>query len=301
MNIASINLNLMLSLDALLTERSVTRAAQRVGVTQSTMSYSLARLRELFDDPLLVRRAGALTLTPFAQQIAGRVEAGLSELRKVLSARQRFDPATTPRRFRVAVSDGFQTVALAPLLERMRVGAPLSDLVVRPLAEGSFEALAQGQLDAVIASRNERPGVKAGVRDLMTFGYACIVRRGHPLAGRRLSISSYCELPHALVADDDDPGLVDRLLAPMARTRRVALRVPDFAGLGYVVAATDLVATIPEPIARRFAQLMPISVLRPPLALPTMHICLYYHPRQGDEAGSRWLREQIVSVVGALR
>ena len=300
MNIASINLNLMLALEALLTERSVTRAAQRVGVTQSTMSYSLARLRELFDDPLLVRRAGELVLTPFARQIAGRLHAGLSELRKVLGARQRFDPATTPRRFRIAVSDGFQTVALGPLLERMQGAAPLADLVVRPLAEGSFEALAHGHLDAVIASRNERPGAKVGVRELMTFGYACIVRRGHPLAGRRLGIAGYCQLPHALVADDDDPGLVDRLLTPLGRSRRVALRVPDFAGLGYVVASTDLVATIPEPIARRFAELMPITVLRPPLNLPTMHICLYYHPRQGAEAGSRWLREQIVSVVAAL-
>lgn len=299
-NLESVNLNLMLALDALLSERNVTRAAQRMGVTQSTMSYSLARLREVFDDQLLVRRGAELALTPFAEQIVGKLHVGLSELRQVLTARERFDPRRSRRRFRIAVSDGFQIVALAPLLERMQAQAPHADLVVRPVAEASFEALAQGRLDAVIASVNERPGPKVGVRELLEVGYVCILRRGHPQIARRLTIRTFCQLPHALVADDEDPGLVDRVLAPSGRSRRVALRVPDYAGLGPVVASTDLVATVPELIGRRFAALMPITVHRPPITLPPMRLCLYYHLRQESEAGSRWLREQIVRVVGAL-
>lgn len=300
MNAESVNLNLMVALDALLSECNVTRAARRVGVAQSTMSYSLARLRDLFDDQLLVRRGGALTLTPFAEQIAGRVHAGLSELKHVLSARERFEPGRSRRRFRIAVRDGFQVVALAPLLELMQAQAPHAELVVRPLVEGSFEALAQGRLDAVIGSVNERPGTKVGVRELMEVGYLCIVRRGHPLVGRHLGLRSFCELPHALVADDEDPGLVDRLLAPMGRRRRVALRVPEYAGLGHVVASTEMLATVPDLIGRRFEAVMPITAHRPPIALPSSRMCLYYHARQESEAGSRWLRDQIVRVAQKL-
>jgi DNA-binding transcriptional LysR family regulator len=299
-NLESINLNLMVALDSLLSERNVTRAAQRTGVTQSTMSYSLARLRELFEDQLLVRRGAGLMLTPFAEQIAGGLHAGLAELRGVLTARERFDPASSRRRFRIAVSDGFQIVALAPLLELMQARAPRADLVVRPVAEASFEALAHGRLDAVIASVNERPDPKVGVRELLELGYVCIVRRKHPLVGHRMGIRTFCQLPHALVANDEDSGLVDRLLAPLGRSRRVALRVPDYAGLGHVVASTNMVATVPELVGRRFAELMPIAVHRPPIALPRMRICLYYHLRQESEAGSRWLRDQVVRVIEAL-
>ncbi len=300
-NLESVNLNLMVALDALLSERNVTRAAQRTGVTQSTMSYSLARLRELFEDQLLVRSGAELTLTPFAEGIAGRLHAGLSELRQVLGARERFEPSRTRRRFRIAVRDGFQVVAVAPLLKLMQAQAPHADLVVRPLVEGSFEALAHGRLDAVIGSVNERPGSKVGVRELLEAGYACIVRRGHPQASRRLGIRTFCELPHALVADDEDPGLVDRVLASSGRSRRVALRVPEYAGLGHVVASTNMVATVPELIGRRFEALMPITAHRPPIALPPSRLCLFYHLRQESESGSRWLREQIIAVAEAVR
>lgn len=294
MDVQSVNLNLLVALDAILEERSVTRAARRVGVSQPAMSYSLAQLRGLFDDALVLR--GGL-LTPRAESLRPGLRAGLDELRRVLDPRDRFEPSTTRRTFRIAASDTFQVVALHRLVSDVAARAPRVDVIVRGAAEGTWTALASGTVDLLAGSDEQQPDPGAESLDLYPERFVCIVRRGHPSVGARLGIATYCRLPHVLVSSDEEPGLVDRALAREGRSRRVAVRLPDFAGIGHLIAGTDMIATVPERLALRLAESLPLRVAPPPMALPTFPVRLYWHPRFAAEPGHRWLRERLVAVV----
>ncbi len=294
MNLSAVNLNLMVALDALLDERSVTKAARRVGVTQPAMSYSLRQLRELFGDPLLERGL----LTPLAESLRDRVRSGLSELQHVLDAREDFEPTASERTFRIAASDTFQVVGLHRFLALVASRAPGVDIVLRPPDHATHDALAAGSID-LLAGSHEQASRGLSSTPLYEERFVCIVRSGHPEVRSRLGLATYCRLPHALVAIDEAPGYVDRALAQLDRSRRVALRLPDFAGIGHVIAGTDMVATVPGRLAERLAETLPLRVLTPPVRFPTFPVSLYWHGRFDAEPGHRWLRDQLVESSAA--
>lgn len=296
MDIRGINLNLLVTLDALLEERGVTAAARRCGVSQPAMSHSLAQLRGLFDDPLVVR--GGL-LTPLAESLRGRLRSGLAELQTVLDTREPFDPSTSDRTFRIAASDAFAIISLHALLDRLAARAPRVNVVIRPADAGTMDALASGSVDLVAGSVEQSPGPDAVERELYRERFVCIVRQRHPAVRTRLGIATYARLSHALVAIDEEPGAIDRALARLGRTRRVALRVPDFAAIGHVIASSDLVATIPERLARRLAETLPLRILPPPLELRDFPVSLYWHRRFEADSGSRFLRGLFLELADA--
>lgn len=293
MDVRAVNLNLLTVLDALLEARSVTRAARSAGLSQPAMSHSLAQLRKLFDDPLLTRDG---LLTPFAESLRTPLRAGLCELQQVLRARQQFDPASAQRVFRIAVSDALQVSALHRLYAAIARQAPAVDLVLRSPRAGTLEALSRGELDLIVGSPEDSPGSLASAQQLYVERFACIVRRDHPDVGAKLTLATFCRLPHALVTNDEQPAYLDRVLAELGRTRRVAVRMPDFAGLGHFVASSDLLASVPSRLATSLAERLPLRVLGLPMRVPSFAVTMYWHPRHDAEPGHRWLREQIVAV-----
>jgi DNA-binding transcriptional LysR family regulator len=297
--LATMDLNLVVALDILLGERHVTRAANRLGITQSAASHALARLRDLLGDPLLVRGpGGAMVPSALAIRLAPQLRKVLEDLAGVLRG-QTFDPATARRTFRIGASDYVELVLLPKLSARLARLAPGIDLWVHTFDELGDVELATGKLDCVLAPprRNVRPS-GTFEKVILRESFTCVMRAGHPLARSRLTLARYCEVPHLMVAPRGTPGsFVDDALASVGRTRRVALAVPHFLVVPYVIAATDLVATLASRIATLFADTLDLVMVPPPIAISGFAIALAWHERNHRDAAQRWLRDQIAAVA----
>ncbi|HEX6277671.1 MAG TPA: LysR family transcriptional regulator [Polyangiaceae bacterium] len=300
--LSNVNLNLLVALDALLATRSVSDAARRVRVTKSALSHSLAALRGLFEDPLLVRAGGRMVLTPYAESLReplGRVLGGVTQL---LEGAQRFDPASAARRFVIAAPDFFATLILPPILEVLRAEAPGIELSIVPSARrGNAWFLENGEFDLALgAVVEDAPGIRRA--ELCTETFACAVRKEHPEVREALTLEAYTRLPHLVIAlgDDDRPTWIDEALAKKGRERRVAVRVRYFMTAPLVVARTDLVLTAPAMLVDYFAKLVPLEVFEPPIALPTYPEEAYWHERYDADPAHRWLRELIARVTAKL-
>ncbi|MFU8807289.1 MAG: LysR family transcriptional regulator, partial [Bradymonadaceae bacterium] len=210
MHLSSLDLNLLVALDALLEEVSVTRAAGRVGLSQSAMSHALGRLRETFDDPLLVRAGRGMTLTPRARELAEPLREALANLRQVIAPSQPFDPATSTQVFRVA-ADEYALFALLPLLvERLAKVAPKVDLRIRELGQSqSQHRLETGEVDLVLPlGLAEHIPQTLYRRALFKLDLVCVIREDHPRIGDTLDLDAFCAEPHMLISPrGDDVGV----------------------------------------------------------------------------------------------
>jgi len=286
MELAAVNLNLLVSLHALLEERSVSRAAARVGLSQSSMSHALASLREVLGDPLLVRSGRGMAPTPRALELAGAVEGAIARARDVFDPPGVFDPATARARFTLSLPDVAQLVLLPRLLELLAKQAPGVAVHIDPRAHG-FEpdALERGDVDLVAAMQRPLPPAFRGEDVLPSAPMACLVRRGHP--AKRLTLRRYLGLPHIAVGG---PGLVSRALEARGLQRNVAVRVPSFLVVPWIVAQSDMVATLPRWIAQRFAEALPLEMRSSPIPLEHPPIALIWHERTEHDPAQRWLR-----------
>lgn len=305
-----IDLNLLLALDALARERSVTKAAERAGVTQSAMSHTLRRLRELFDDPLLVRGRGGMVLTPRAEALAVPLRSGLVSLARTLAEPRPFVPEDASRTFRIVSPDLFDALVLPTLLQRLGRLAPSVDLTVIPMPKRLTDKLETGDVDLAIHPVLLDPqsfdlgttlDSELQTRTLFRDSFRCFVRTGHPaLESRRLTLKAFTRLDHILVSPGGEgPGLVDRILGDSGLQRRIALRVPQFATALEVVAQSDLVLTGPSSLAQCSAASALAS--RPaPLDIPEHAITMLWHPRFTEDPAHRWLRELMVEVTSEV-
>jgi len=300
MDLRSVNLNLLAAFDALMAERSVTRAARRMGVTQSAMSSSLAQLRRLMDDPLFRRAPHGIEPTPRAVELAGPVREGLRHFARALGKRT-FDPAADARTFVVAASDYVELVLLPPLLERVAREAPGVRIEVRPWGLQEVpRSLALGEVDLVLGYYDEVP---ARHRDELLFDevYTCIVRRDHPTVRKELSLAKWLALPHVLVSQrGESPGSVDRALAARGLARTIGARVSHFLLVPVLVARTDLVAAIGARVAATFANPLRLRAFAPPVALPSARTGQVWHEQMHDDPAHRWLRRVIAEESAAL-
>ncbi|MCC6750329.1 MAG: LysR family transcriptional regulator [Deltaproteobacteria bacterium] len=298
MNLRSVDLNLLLVLEALFAERSVTRAAASLGLSQPAASHALRRLRELFGDPLFVRGPQGLRPTARAEAMGAPLALALQVLRRTLSEPPPFDPAASHRRFTLAATDLAQVTLLPPLLGALARGAPGISVLVRPVpAEETERLLAEGELDLALALPGpDRPGLYR--QALFEERFVCVLRKGHPAARRRLTLDRFCALPHLLVAPRGAPGgLVDSSLAELGRTRRVTLTVSQFLVAPHVVAHSDLAWTAPTRIAKAYARLLPL-VLRPvPLPLGGFTLAQLWHERQHRDPAHLWFRARLAEVA----
>jgi DNA-binding transcriptional LysR family regulator len=270
----------------LLEEGNVTRAAKRLGLSQPAVSHSLRRLRELLGDPLLVRTRAGMTATPRALELRPAVRAALEAAEIVLRAAPAFDPATATRAFTISMADQASFLVLPRLAERLAREAPGVRLDVRA---APLESVAD-TLDLAVGVFTDAP---ANVHDqeLWHETFVCVLRKGSAAARGPFDRKRYLSLPHLLVAPRGTPGSpLDDALARSGERRQIALRVPHFLVAPHVIAATDLVWTAPESIARAFADQLPLVIREPPLRLEGFTVKMRWHARLDRDPGLAWLR-----------
>lgn len=292
------DLTQLAALDALLTERHVTRAAQRLGITQSSMSHHLARLRVRFGDPLLVRVGREMAPTPRAQSMAEPLRAALAALGRVVSTAEPFEPAKTARAFTLACPD-LLAPALPELLAILHREAPSLVLhVVSPSPELAAR-LADGRCDvALVPTPSEAPGIV--MRRLGAIHWCVLVRRGHPLATGHMTAAAWAAHPHVQVRQNSPTPSLVGVMAERAGVRRtVALTVPSFLAVPWVIARTDMVFTAPRELVDEVAAVLGLAVLRPPVEIAPVATAALWHERMHADAGHRWFREHVATVMAA--
>jgi DNA-binding transcriptional LysR family regulator len=302
--IADVDLNLLLALDALLRERSVTRAGAALGLSQPATSHALARLRDLFGDELLVRRNNDMEPTALAETLVAPLTDALARIEDLLWQDRAFDPATADRELVIAMTDFVEATLLPAALPRLgHLGTgPRVRLRLRPLGgELPERALADGDIDLAVGTILSPPAAMR-VSTLYREGLLAVVRRGHPCLDAPITAASYAALDHALIAaPGDGPGMVDIALEALGLRRNVVLRTPHFLTVVPLIAASDLICTLPARIARAGSTGHDVAVFEPPIELPAFDVAMYWHPRRERDPAVRWLREQLRAAAATLR
>jgi DNA-binding transcriptional LysR family regulator len=297
-NITNLDLNLLLVLQVVLAERSATRAAERLHVTQSAVSNALTRLRALLDDPLVVRNARGLSPTPRALALQPTLDALIAAASLVLERPEAFDPATTTREFSVACADYYTAVVVPRLIDRLRARAPHATLRVRSLEELVTEHGLDRDVDVHIGIPPKMP---SGCLSTVLFEdrFVCLVRPGMLKKGtRRVSLKAFLAASHvriSVLGRARDP--VDTLLEARGVTRSVALVVPYFSVVPFVVHEAGLMATMSRRMAAAFAQRLPIDLLEPPLELNDYGVRMIWHRRTDADEGARFFRAVLQELM----
>jgi DNA-binding transcriptional LysR family regulator len=301
MDVAGFDLNLLKAFDALFAERHVTRAGQRIGLSQPAMSGALIRLREVFNDELFVRSPTGMQPTPRADDLAGPISSALRVIRSVLQD-DGFDPATADHIITIAMTDYAAFVLLPPLLARLAVEAPHLDVRIRGIfgKDEVVDLLDSGEVSLALSVPVDA-SARILTHPLFREGFACIARPGHPAFAEGADIEAFAAAPHLLVSPEGDrAGLVDRRLAALGLARRVVLSLPQFLVAPFVVADTDLIATLASRVARRFAAAnVGIVVHEPPIALSDWPLAMMWHRRVDDHPATSWMRDCIAGIAAS--
>jgi DNA-binding transcriptional LysR family regulator len=297
MDIRSVDLNLLVALDALLSERNVTRAAARLKLSQSAMSATLGRLRTLFADPLLLRTAGGMLPTSKGLELAAPVKQLIADVGRLVQQAGAFDPATAQVTFTIAASDYVEYAILPQLVDRLEVAAPLARLAVRPM---DFDAVGR-QLEAaevdlgILGAGFAPPNVRS--RPLYLERFVCVVRRDHRRVRDRLTLDDFCALDHLLVSPSGGAftASTDDVLAAIGRQRRVRLSVPHFLLVPEILVRSDMIAMLPERLARGYVDRFRVFEL--PFEMPPFTIAEVWHERTHRDPALVWLRQTLAELL----
>jgi len=294
------DLNLLVAFDLLMQEQNVSRAADRMFVSQSAMSHILQRLRQQLDDPLLVKTPSGMMPTDRALALMDPVKAILRDVRRLISTREEFDPVKSVRRFVIAATDYMDLLVIPALVERIARYAQGIDIHVKqtetPFPERELE---YNDLDVVLGFETIlKPPAYMTVEELFDDRMACLVRRNHPASrSERLTLDEYVSMKHMLISRTG----TRTWLAEKGLERRIALIVPHFLSAPFIVAKTDMLLSLPERIAEKFVGLAPLSILSVPFDLPAYDLVMVWHPLRETDPAHRWLRDEILAVCQTLR
>ncbi len=301
-HLPSLDLNLLIVLEALVDTGSVTTAADRIGLTQSATSHALARLRATLGDPLFVRSRKGLVPTDRTLALAGPLRDALDRLRQVVAPPATFNPGAAKCRFVLCTADYTELVLFPRLVARLARSAPGIDLWCTTADDDPLERLARGEVDAFIGpvlSQYTRADIRE--RRLFDERFVSLVRDGHPAATRKWTLEQFAALDHALIAPQGRPGsMVDTLLEQYRLSRRIAVVLPHFVVAPFIIAATDLVLTIPERVARTFAEFLPLRIVDPPADVPGFTMTLMWHERRHHDPSHEWLRGELAAVAQSI-
>lgn len=298
----AVDLNLLIALEAMLSERSVTRAGLRIGLTPSAMSHALARLRTTFGDDLLVRTRGGMVATARGEQMLAPLRRALEDLSAMIAGPGGFDPASSRREFTIATTDYVEAVLLPPLLAGVSAEAPGVLLRVHALESSDVaEPLERGTHDvAVGVAFDTSPGLQQQALFDETMVLVC--RKGHPLVKRNIDLATYLQLRHVMVSvRGGSTSAVDEQLAALGHRRQITLLVPHFLAAPLIVACSDLVMTTPARIIEKLGEALGLRVLAPPFTVPGFTVRQVWHERQQDDPGHLWLRRQVFAAAASLR
>lgn len=298
-NLRNFDLNLLLAFDVLMQERNVTRAAERMFVTQSAMSHTLHRLRQQLDDPLLVKTPSGMQPTDRALNLVVPVRSLLLEMDRLLEPPQAFDPATSHRRFTIAATDYMEFLLLPNLSRLIEKYAPGVDIHIKR-TESLFPVtqLENGSLDVVLGFASVlEPPAQLNCELLFDDQMACVVREDHPKIRHAPALEDYLAASHMLISrTGSQVGVIDEKLTEMGLERRVNLIVPHFLSAPLIVAETDMILSLPYRLAAQFRKLVALKILPVPLELPNYDLAMIWHPLREKDPAHCWLREQIMTI-----
>lgn len=305
MNLNTLDLNLLVAFEALIAASSVSRAAEKLNVTQPAVSHSLKRLRQLFGDELLVRGPRGMQPTARAVALLPAVQAVLADVHSILSTTADFDPAVTSRMFRVSMSDAMSVEALPLIMRRMRHEAPNIDLTIS--TGGPREACQRIADDEIDLAIGVYPNVPADLltRELYRDTLICVADKRHPLLKRgRMDFAAYLKAPHATVGANSDTGIqLDEILRAMGVQRRIAAAVPHYLTIPALILGTDLVAHTRARLLSVFRTSSDLAVfpVPVPIAVPELEFIQIWHRRYDGDPGHRWLRDLVLDAVQPAR
>lgn len=298
-HLASIDLNLLVALDALLRERSVTGAARSMGLTQSGMSNALSRLRTTLGDPLLVRAGQAMVLTPRAESLAGPLREALDLVRRGVLTEPTFSAGTDSARLRVSCSDFSVLTLISPLVRHLAQVAPGVIVDVMPRAEDPVALLRDGGADLVIEPTAVMPGARLPAVDLFEDRWLGCVWAHSRLPDGTLTLSEYLRRGHVVYSMGGKHlvSLPDAYLERAGIERKVYVAVESFLMAPYVLQGTDMVTIVPSRAVSYIQQAADLRIVELPVPMPPFTQRLWWHPRQSADPAHAWLREQIVRIA----
>jgi len=297
-NIRNIDLDLLVTLEALLAEGNATRVAQRLHLSQPTVSVRLAKLRRLFADPLLVPGPRGMRPTARGLALLAPLREALSGVERMLSAQAPFDPSSTDMTWRVAASDYAQYAILTPLLARLRTLAPGVRVAVRAMVPGEVARQAErGETDLAFTTTEEAPDSLRGAT-LFAERYRFVARKRHPLLDGPPTLAQFCALDHVLVSPEGGgfKGATDVLLEARGRKRKVALSVPSFLMVPELLRHSDMVAFLPARLLE--GRMHGLQMVDAPVQPPGYDMAMLWHERVHADPAQVWLRAQVVRALG---
>jgi DNA-binding transcriptional LysR family regulator len=298
MDMAGIDLNLLIVFDALMQERNVTRAGQRVGLSQPATSAALSRLRYLFEDELLVKTSSGMEPTPKALQLAETLRSPLLQIQVALTEQDQFIPETSDRIFRLGMSDYAELVLLPELMQQLSQQAPHIQIQVR--ATDRQEALSLLDEDHIDLAIGFYPHCASWQQQQVLFEeeFVCVCRQNHAAVQQSLTLEQYLNAAHLLVSlREDRTGRIDQILANQNLQRRIALTIPHFLLAGFILARTDLLAALPKRLAQVWTEFLPLQLLPLPMQVPGFALSMLWHSKNHNEAGHQWLRSLCMASI----
>lgn len=297
-DLATLDLNLLRVFDAVARERHVTRAAQRLNLSQPAVSNALARLRAALGDELFLRRPGGVEPTGLALALAGPVAEVLDRLRDTLAVHAPFEPASTGRVFTVALSEYAEAVLAPPLLARTTQEAPGALLAIRHADRTNWQALLErSEAELAIAVLPEPPAIYTRIR-LLPEGFMTLMRQGHPLAAGVLTEDRVIGFPHLLHSPNGSrDGALDAALAPRGKRRRLGAVVAHLSAAPEILQRTDMVMTLSARLATRLAEAHGLVLRECPVEIRHTRLSMIFHRRLESDAGHAWLRRMVLAVA----
>jgi len=296
-----VDLNLLVAFDALMAERSVTRAAQRLCIGQSAMSSTLARLRRLLDDPVLVRGGRGLIASPLAEALAPQVREVLEQVEGILAGRSRFDPDHAERSFTVIGSDYVTVTFLTPLLARLSTEAPGVRLKISPPTPEADEQLRRGQADLVVIPREAFPEHHEHPHEfLFSDRFVCATDAANPAVGETITLQEFSSLPYLATSCGHQVSPAEAQLDLLGIPRNVEITTA-FGLAPILLGGTRMIALIHERLARVMAPQTPLRLLEPPMPLHPIHQLMIWTTRTENDPGHRWLRGRMRALAAELQ
>ena len=284
-----------MTLEVLLTELNVTRAAERLNLSQPSVSVQLGKLRNIYNDPLLLPGPRGMLPTSRAVELLQPLRSALLELERVIEPTKPFDPATAHVTWSVAAPDYAESAILLPILSRLRHAAPHTRIAIRDTAPPQMaKQLEQGVCDLGFLTMDSVPP-ELRFKFLFMERYVLIARKGHPSVKRRPTIDQFCALEHVVVSPEGGGfrGITDTMLQNMGKTRRVVLSVPHFLFVPALVTQSDMVGMLPSRLIRNLSD--ELCVFEAPFEIPGYEMAMVWHERSHRDPGHKWLRDQILA------
>ena len=312
MDIKRIDLNLLIYLNILLKEKSVSRAADKLGITQPAMSNALRRLRDLLGDPILVRTSSGMAPTERAKKMEPLVVEALSRAEVALQPVKQFDPINSSRTFRIMASDYIEVSLIAPLLGHLNKNAPNVTLDILTPSDASFSDLERGDIDMAINRFDHLPD-SFHQRSIWRDNFSCLMGPDHP-AKNNLSLEKYLESQHIWVSKtgigigtgmspmhSQKMGWVDEALFELGKKRKITLFTRNYQVAHYLLSTKNLIATIPTRAALVWLNTQGIHIAKPPFPIVPMEIKMAWSPVLHHNVGHKWLRDEIIKLASTIK